>query len=131
VVFGQSAGYGKKATQRCPCGYYGDPVKECTCSPTLITRYRKRISGPLLDRIDNHVEVPRVEYEKLTDDRLGKPSANVRTRAEKAREMQQERFSGARGGSMGTMPLLCNAEMPALAAQAHVWARRRCASSAG
>jgi predicted ATPase with chaperone activity len=55
----------------CPCGYYGDPVKECTCSSAMVTRYQKRISGPLLDRIDIHVEVPRVEYEKLSDDRLG------------------------------------------------------------
>jgi magnesium chelatase family protein len=51
----------------CPCNYYGDPVKECTCSPTMISRYRKRISGPLLDRIDIRVEVPHVEYDKLTD----------------------------------------------------------------
>jgi magnesium chelatase family protein len=77
----------------------------------MITRYRKRISGPLLDRIDIHVEVPRVEYEKLTDDRLGEPSADVRSRVEKAREAQQQRFAGARGGSMGNTPLLCNADM--------------------
>jgi magnesium chelatase family protein len=55
----------------CPCGYYGDPTKECTCAPSMVTRYQKRISGPLLDRIDIHIEVPRVPYEKLTSERLG------------------------------------------------------------
>src|SRR3982750_1270120 len=62
----------------CPCGYNGDPVKECTCSSTMISRYQKKISGPLLDRIDIHVEVPRVEYEKLSDKRLGEPSSAIR-----------------------------------------------------
>jgi len=99
------------AMNPCPCGYYGDPVKECTCSPMMITRYRKRISGPLLDRIDIHVEVPRVEYDKLTDERLGEPSANVRTRVEKAREVQRQRFAGAAGGASGKMTLLSNADM--------------------
>ncbi|MGB9879912.1 MAG: YifB family Mg chelatase-like AAA ATPase, partial [Anaerolineae bacterium] len=99
------------AMNPCPCGYYGDPVKECTCSPSMITRYRKRISGPLLDRIDIHVDVPRVEYEKLTDDRLGEPSANIRTRIEKAREIQRQRFAGRMGGAKGNQPLLCNADM--------------------
>jgi predicted ATPase with chaperone activity len=50
----------------CPCGYHGDPTRACTCPPSAIARYQKRISGPLLDRVDIHVEVPRVEYEKLT-----------------------------------------------------------------
>ena len=72
------------AMNPCPCGYLGDPVKECTCSQMMITRYRKRISGPLMDRIDIHVEVPRVEYDKLTDDRMGEPSAAVRQRIERA-----------------------------------------------
>ncbi len=64
------------AMNPCPCGYFGDAVKECTCSNSVITRYQKRISGPMLDRIDIHIEVPRVDYEKLSDDRLGEPSAN-------------------------------------------------------
>ena len=62
----------------------------------MISRYQKRISGPLLDRIDIHVEVPRVEYDKLTDDRLGEPSAAIRERVEAARERQRQRFAGTR-----------------------------------
>ena len=91
------------AQNPCPCGWYGDPVKECTCSPAMVTRYQKRISGPLLDRIDIHIEVPRVEYEKLSDDRLGEPSAAIRQRVEAARERQRRRFEGSH--------LLTNAEM--------------------
>ena len=91
------------ALNPCPCGWYGDPVKECTCSPAMVTRYQKRISGPLLDRIDIHIEVPRVEYEKLSGDRLGEPSAAIRARVEAARERQARRFAGSR--------LLANADM--------------------
>jgi len=87
----------------CPCGYYGDPVRECTCSATAISRYQKRISGPLLDRIDIHVEVPRVDYEKLADKRRVEDSATVRRRVQTARERQLERFKGTK--------LTCNAEM--------------------
>ncbi|HJX69560.1 MAG TPA: ATP-binding protein [Dehalococcoidia bacterium] len=61
----------------CFCGYYGDPVKECRCSSGEITRYHKRISGPLLDRIDIFVDVPRIEYERLSEDRLGERSEKV------------------------------------------------------
>ncbi len=82
------------AMNPCPCGYYGDPVKPCTCSPGTVAKYQKRISGPLLDRVDIHVEVPRVEYEKLSDDRLGEPSECVRERVEAARERQRRRFEG-------------------------------------
>jgi magnesium chelatase family protein len=83
------------AMNPCPCGYAGDPVKECTCSPSMIARYQKRISGPLLDRIDIHITVPRVEFEKLAGDRLGEPSATIRKRVERAREIQRERFKDA------------------------------------
>jgi len=76
----------------CPRGYFGDPVKECTCSAQTVTRYQKRISGPLLDRIDIHIEVPRVDYDKLTEDRLGESSEAIQTRVERARAKQQERF---------------------------------------
>jgi magnesium chelatase family protein len=81
----------------CPCGYYGDPVKPCTCSNQVVTKYQKRISGPLLDRIDIHVEVPRVEYEKLSDTRFGESSEKVRERVEAARERQRARFDGKDG----------------------------------
>ena len=87
----------------CPCGYYGDPVQECTCSNAMVSRYQKRISGPLLDRIDIHIEVPRVEYEKLSDERLGEPSAAIRKRVEAARARQAARFAGTR--------MLANADM--------------------
>ena len=60
------------AMNPCPCGFYGDPTKECTCSESTVSRYQKRISGPLLDRIDIFVEVPRVEYEKLAADIAGR-----------------------------------------------------------
>jgi magnesium chelatase family protein len=91
------------AMNPCPCGYFGDVTRECTCSPGTVTRYQKRISGPLLDRIDIHVEVPRVEFEKLTDERLGEPSEAVRLRVEEARQRQRERLQGT--------SLACNADM--------------------
>jgi len=94
------------AMNPCPCGYYGDPVKQCTCSPVMVLRYQKRISGPLLDRIDIFVEVPRVDYEKLSDDRMGESSESVRQRVEKARSIQRERFNGTK--------LVCNADMTPL-----------------
>jgi magnesium chelatase family protein len=80
----------------CPCGYYGDPVKECTCSMSMVKSYQKKISGPLLDRIDIHVEVPRVSFDKLSDKRTGEPSAKVRERVEAARAIQRERFKGTK-----------------------------------
>jgi len=81
------------AMNPCPCGFYGDPVKPCTCSQQVVTKYQKRISGPLLDRIDIHIEVPRVEFEKLSDQRLGEPSEAIRRRVETARARQRERFA--------------------------------------
>ena len=80
------------AMNPCPCGWFGDERKACSCSPTMVTRYQKRISGPLLDRIDIRVEVPRVEYEKLADNRLGEPSDKIRQRVERARQLQRQRF---------------------------------------
>jgi magnesium chelatase family protein len=76
----------------CPCGFASDPEKECTCSVSMVKSYQKKISGPLLDRIDIHVEVPRVPFEKLSSDRTGEPSAVVRARVEQARAIQRERF---------------------------------------
>ncbi len=91
------------AMNPCPCGYYGDPIRPCTCSNSTITKYQKRISGPLLDRIDIYLEVPRVEYEKLSDGRVGEPSAKVRERVEAARQIQRERFTGTDVGSNADM----------------------------
>jgi magnesium chelatase family protein len=81
------------AMNPCPCGFYGDPVKPCTCSPNMITRYQSRISGPLLDRIDIHLDVPRVDYDKLMGVEPGEASASVRVRVEQARERQHQRFA--------------------------------------
>jgi magnesium chelatase family protein len=93
------------AMNPCPCGYAGDAVRACTCAPALVTRYQKRISGPMLDRIDIHVEVPRVEFAKLADPQPGESSSAVRARVEAARARARERFAGS--------DLTCNAEMRA------------------
>lgn len=92
------------AMNPCPCGYYGDTQKPCTCSPSTVTKYQKRISGPLLDRIDIHIQVPRVDYEKLSDKRMGEPSRVVRERVEAARERQRARFAAVKD-------MACNADM--------------------
>ena len=76
----------------CPCGYNGDSLKPCTCAPAVVTKYQKRISGPMLDRIDIHIEVPRVDYEKLSGDRLGETSESIRKRVQAARDIQSQRF---------------------------------------
>jgi magnesium chelatase family protein len=99
----------------CPCGYYGDSLKPCTCSSGTIVKYQKRISGPLLDRIDIHVEVPRVAYEKLSDQRLGEPSAVIQARVEAARQRQRERFKSdgthLKNASHPDGIITCNADM--------------------
>lgn len=91
------------ALNPCPCGYYGDPERACTCSLGMIQRYRKRISGPLLDRIDLNIEVPRVNYDKLMKMAPGESSAAIRARVQAARERQTARFAGT--------DLTCNADM--------------------
>ncbi|HEY9078250.1 MAG TPA: YifB family Mg chelatase-like AAA ATPase [Anaerolineaceae bacterium] len=83
------------AMNPCPCGFAGDPIKPCTCSPGVVTKYQKRISGPLLDRIDIHITVPRVDYEKISENRQSEPSTIVRARVESARQHQRERFTGS------------------------------------
>lgn len=80
------------AMNPCPCGYFGDPLRSCTCSASTIARYQKKISGPLLDRIDIHVEAPRVEFEKLADRRAGESSSVIRGRVSVARDLQRARF---------------------------------------
>jgi len=82
------------AMNPCFCGNFGDPRKACTCTPSMLGRYQKRISGPLLDRIDIYVEVPSVAYEKLTGEATGEASATVRERVIASRLRQQERFEG-------------------------------------
>jgi magnesium chelatase family protein len=89
----------------CPCGYLGDKARECRCSPSDIYRYRRRISGPLLDRVDIQVEVPRVEYRELKGDWKEEDSASIRKRVSRAVAVQRERFKKGR--------LSFNAEMPA------------------
>lgn len=97
------------AMNPCPCGYYGDPVKPCTCSAAIITKYQKRISGPLLDRIDIHIEVPRLEYDKLSERRLGESSSTIQARVEAARQIQRQRF--AQFSNKTAELLTCNADM--------------------
>ncbi len=76
----------------CPCGYLTDPDRDCSCSPSQIIKYQKKISGPLIDRIDLHIEVPRIKFEKLSTDKLSESSKLIRERVEKARALQRERF---------------------------------------
>lgn len=88
---------GKKATRECPCGYFGDPNRECRCTPPMIQRYVSKISGPLLDRIDIHVEAPPVKYRELHESAPAESSAEIRARVERAREIQVRRgFTNAR-----------------------------------
>jgi len=93
------------AQNPCPCGYLSDPEKRCICMPTQIMRYQKKISGPLLDRIDLHIEVPRIKYEKLATRESAESSKVVRGRVEKARNIQRERFGG--------LPIHANSAMSA------------------
>jgi len=92
------------AQNPCPCGYYGDAARACSCPEAVVTRYQKRLSGPMLDRIDLHLGVPRVDFDKLTGDQLGEPSEAIRRRVIVARERQWRRFA-VRGA------VNCNAEM--------------------
>lgn len=92
------------ASNPCPCGYLGDEKKQCRCLPGQIIRYQKRLSGPILDRIDLHVEVPAVKVEKLTGEGIvAEQSQSIRKRVQAARDLQRKRFSKTK--------LTCNAEM--------------------
>jgi magnesium chelatase family protein len=88
----------------CPCGYFNHPEKECTCSPIMVQRYLNKISGPLLDRIDLHVEVTPVAFSELSSEKTSETSGSVRERVIKAREIQAKRFEGQEG-------VYCNAQM--------------------
>ena len=92
------------AMNPCPCGYHGDPKRECRCSPAVVERYRRKISGPLLDRIDLHVEAPAVEYKELSDTVPAESSAAIRERIIQARKIQQKRFAKSK-------KVTCNARM--------------------
>jgi magnesium chelatase family protein len=91
------------AMNPCPCGFFGDKERNCTCSPAQIINYRKKISGPIIDRIDLHIEVPRIKFEKLSDLNIGESSASIRNRIEKTRSVQLTRFANT--------PFLTNSEM--------------------
>jgi len=99
------------AMNPCPCGYHGDPTRECSCSPGAVAKYQKRLSGPLLDRIDVHVEVPRVAYDKLAGETPGETSEAVRARVQRARARQAARLLGT--------GLVCNAELGPKEVRAH------------
>ena len=81
----------------CPCGYYNHPEKECMCAPGMVHKYLNKISGPLLDRVDLHVEVTPVNFEKLSEKSLSEKSEMIRQRVMKAREVQQVRYSNQEG----------------------------------
>jgi len=96
------------AMNPCPCGYYGDPRRKCNCTSVRIQQYRNKISGPLLDRIDIHVNVNAVAYADMRRDMPnGRTSADMRQEAQRARTLQQERFRAA------GLPISCNAAMGA------------------
>jgi magnesium chelatase family protein len=92
------------AMNPCPCGYLGDPKRECRCAPAQIQRYRARISGPLLDRIDLHVEAPALTLTELRSDVPGETSSAMRERVEEARQRQLGRYRGT--------GISCNARLP-------------------
>ena len=79
----------------CPCGYRTDPKRACTCTPPMIKKYVSKISGPLLDRIDIHIDVPSVEYKELSSEAGGEPSRKIRERVEQARQVQLNRFKAS------------------------------------
>lgn len=93
------------AMNPCPCGYFGHPTRKCTCPPGAPAKYLSKVSGPLLDRLDIHIEVPQVKFEDLSDSDRGESSAEIRARVNKARKIQQERFKGT--------GVKCNARMTA------------------
>lgn len=92
------------AMNPCKCGYYGDGTTRCNCSETQIKQYLGKISGPLLDRIDLHIEVPAVKYQELTENMPQESSAEIKKRVERARNIQKERFKDDKG-------IYCNAQM--------------------
>lgn len=93
------------AMNPCPCGYYGHPTRECSCPHGAAERYLNKVSGPLLDRVDIHIEVPPVDFDKLSDSEKGEKSEDIKKRVDKARKIQQKRLAGS--------GITCNAHMTA------------------
>jgi len=91
------------ASNPCPCGFFGSPDKNCTCSPSQVSMYKRKLSGPLMDRVDLFLEVPAVKYEKLVSDSSENQSQLIRQKIENARKMQEQRFKGTK--------ILVNSEM--------------------
>jgi magnesium chelatase family protein len=91
------------AMNPCPCGYHTDPTKECRCTPSQVQKYMSKISGPLLDRIDIHIEVPAVKYKDLISETIGESSQNIRQRVNRARQIQNQRFAKEHGYSNAHM----------------------------
>lgn len=92
------------ASNPCPCGYLGDKIRECNCTPTQIQRYSSKVSGPLLDRIDLHLEVGAVAFKDITDERKGESSATIKSRVDKSRKIQEKRYEKSK-------KTFCNAQM--------------------
>ena len=89
----------------CPCGFFSDPRKACRCNTTKIANYMGKISGPLLDRIDIHIEIPAVKYKELTETKDAEASSVIKARVEKTRAIQRGRFKTE------PIPVFCNAQM--------------------
>ncbi len=92
------------AMNPCPCGYFGHPTRPCTCSPTKVSRYLNRVSGPLLDRLDLHIEALPVEFRHISSDEPAESSASIKARVDAARKLQAERFSGTNIGQNAHIP---------------------------
>ena len=96
-AFGSFPDIGKKATHLCPCGYYNHPQKECTCESGQVNRYLNKVSGPLLDRIDLHIQVNALPIEDMAKETEEEDSAIIRERVIKARAIQADRYKGKSG----------------------------------
>jgi len=92
------------AANPCPCGFEGDPRRDCRCPPARVETYRSKLSGPVLDRIDIRLTVPRLARSELLGTSLGEPSASIRERVEEARDRQRRRYAGT--------PVRCNGQLP-------------------
>jgi len=112
------------AMNPCPCGYYNHPDRECVCKPSEVQKYLSKISGPLMDRIDLHIEVLPVPYNELSDTRRGEPSSVIRERVIKARKIQQERFADYPN-------IHCNAQMTTKLLQRYCKLDHRCQEALG